>query len=86
MPTRSKLTSKGQVTIPRSIRKRLDLRQGDSLEFTIGEDGRLVVRPTAPKSEAFGSLSDFARDEPVSVEEMNRAIRARAGGAGRTTE
>jgi antitoxin PrlF len=39
----STLTSKGQTTIPKDIRKRLNLQPGDRLEFVIDEDGRVLV-------------------------------------------
>ena len=39
----STLTSKGQTTIPKDIRKRLNLHPGDRLECVIDEDGRVLV-------------------------------------------
>lgn len=35
------LTSKGQVTIPKEIRQRLGLKQGDQLNFRFDGAGRL---------------------------------------------
>ncbi|MGH3808750.1 MAG: AbrB/MazE/SpoVT family DNA-binding domain-containing protein [Pseudonocardiaceae bacterium] len=35
---KTKVTSKGQVTIPKDVRERLGLRPGDEIEFV--EDGR----------------------------------------------
>jgi AbrB family looped-hinge helix DNA binding protein len=72
------LTSKGQTTIPKDIRKRLNLHPGDRLEFVIDEDGRVLVLPASiDASESAGMLKSAAR--PVSVEDMNRAIRKRGG-------
>jgi AbrB family looped-hinge helix DNA binding protein len=62
MPTTAKITKKGQVTIPREIRKKLD---SDVIEFTILE-GRIVLKPV--KSVA-GSLNSYARGKVVSYEE-----------------
>lgn len=79
MPT-STLTSKGQVTIPRSIRQRLGLRRGDRLEFLVTESGEVILRPeeTAGWRRLSGALRRYAREQPVSVEEMNDAIREAA--------
>lgn len=72
------LTSKGQTTIPKDVRKRLNLHPGDRLEFVIDEDGRVLVLPASiDASELAGMLKSPAR--PVSVEDMNRAIRKRGG-------
>lgn len=74
----STLTSKGQTTIPKDVRKRLNLHPGDRLEFVIDEDGRVLVLPASiDASELVGMLRPPAR--PVSVEDMNRAIRKRGG-------
>jgi len=74
----STLTSKGRTTIPKGIRKRLNLHPGDRLEFVVDEDGRVLVLPASiDTSELAGMLKAPAR--AVSVEDMNRAIRKRGG-------
>jgi AbrB family looped-hinge helix DNA binding protein len=40
---RARVTSKGQVTIPKPVRERLGLRTGDEIEF-VEERGKLQVR------------------------------------------
>ncbi len=40
----SKLTAKGQITIPKAIRERLGLSAGDKLEFSVDDAGRIVAR------------------------------------------
>lgn len=77
MPT-STLTSKGQVTVPKVIRDRLRLSEGVILEFSVGEDGRIVVWPLGRGTGACGVLHDFAPAKPVSVKEMRNAVRRRA--------
>jgi len=41
----AKLTSKGQITIPISIRKRLSLSEGDKILFINSPDGVVMVNP-----------------------------------------
>ncbi|WP_137814552.1 AbrB/MazE/SpoVT family DNA-binding domain-containing protein [Gandjariella thermophila] len=44
-----RLTSKGQVTIPLDVRRRLDLHPGDEVEFVVTDDGvRVVKSDSAP--------------------------------------
>jgi AbrB family looped-hinge helix DNA binding protein len=72
------LTSKGQTTIPKHVRKRLNLHPGDRLEFVIDEDGRVLLLPATPDvSELAGLLKRPAK--PVTVAEMNQVIRKRGG-------
>ena len=47
------ITSKGQITIPRDIRDRLGLHQGDELEFLVQEDGTTVIRRAQPIENPF---------------------------------
>jgi len=77
MPS-STLTSKGQVTIPKTIRDRLELHEGDTLEFSLDEAGRIVVRLEKTMGGICGVLKEFAPGKPVSVEAMKEAIRERA--------
>jgi AbrB family looped-hinge helix DNA binding protein len=76
--SKSILTSKGQTTIPKDIRIRLNLHPEDRLEFVIDEDGRVLMLPASiDASESAGMLK--APAQTVSVEDMNRAIRKRGG-------
>ncbi len=69
------LTKKGQVTIPKAVRTSLGLHSGDKLEFVITETGEALLRPVTKKvDEVFGRLHKPGR-KPVSVEEMDAAIK-----------
>ena len=38
------VTSKGEVTIPETVRKRLGIVPGSEVDFLVEEDGRVVLR------------------------------------------
>jgi len=49
------VTSKGQVTIPKAVRDRLNIKPGNAVDFELAEDGRVVLvkagrKTAAPKS------------------------------------
>jgi AbrB family looped-hinge helix DNA binding protein len=44
MTTEATLTSKGQTTIPKSIRDSLRMKTGDRMSFTLMPDGVVVMR------------------------------------------
>lgn len=74
--TTSKITSKGQTTIPLEIRSYLGLHSGDRLEFLIDEEGRVVIAPlTSDVTELKGMLPKPKKK--VSIEDMNWAIKKR---------
>ncbi|MXW79681.1 MAG: AbrB/MazE/SpoVT family DNA-binding domain-containing protein, partial [Gemmatimonadetes bacterium] len=39
------LTSKGQVTIPKTVRDALQLREGDKVDFMLTENGEALLKP-----------------------------------------
>ena len=74
----STLTSKGQTTIPKDVRKQLNLHPGDRLESVIDEDGRVFLRPASIDASELAGM--FKRPtKPFSVAEMNQVIRQRGG-------
>lgn len=71
----STVTQKGQVTIPKDVRDSLHLVTGDKVEFVRNERGEVVIKPLTRKvSEVAGILSKYKKAQPVSIEEMDRAI------------
>jgi antitoxin PrlF len=49
----TRMTSKGQVTVPKRVRDRLGMTPGSQVEFELGEDGRVFLTKAAaedPKS------------------------------------
>lgn len=41
----TRMTSKGQVTIPKEVREYLGLKPGSAVSFEVGADGDVIVRP-----------------------------------------
>jgi AbrB family looped-hinge helix DNA binding protein len=39
------IRSNGQITLPASVRRQANLKEGDTLELTISEDGTLFLSP-----------------------------------------
>ena len=69
----STLTSKGQITIPKEIRRQVQLRIGQKVQFDVDSRGRVIL---TPQMHDVLSLEGIVRRRrrPVSVREMNEAI------------
>ena len=72
------ITSKGQITIPKDIRDLLDLHAGDKISFIEDEDGSINLIPIKKPLSALKGLVPKPK-EAVSVEDMNNAIKRKAG-------
>lgn len=68
------VTTKGQVTIPKSIRDEMGIRPNDKVDFTL-ENGRVILKPMK-------TLLDFRGSVPASpgatIEAERKAYRNRA--------
>jgi AbrB family looped-hinge helix DNA binding protein len=70
---RAKMTSKGQVTIPKVIRQQLGLQAGVTLHFWVDPTGRIVVTPlTLGIDDLIGILPKPKR--PLTIDEINEGI------------
>jgi AbrB family looped-hinge helix DNA binding protein len=47
---KSRLTSKGQLTLPKAIRKALGVKEGDTVVFAINKEGEVQLRPERGES------------------------------------
>ena len=72
------LSSKGQTTLPKPVRTRLNLKTGDRLEFVFEDDGRVTLVAATLSVKGLKGLLPKPR-RSASVEEMNAVIRKRAG-------
>lgn len=73
----AKLTSKGQITIPKDIRQHLKINQGDKVEFYVGDNGMVIISPVRSDVRKLKGIVPKP-DKPVSIEDMNSAIIAGA--------
>jgi AbrB family looped-hinge helix DNA binding protein len=69
------VTSKGQITIPASVRTSLGIEAGSRIEFVEMENGQFMIIPVVSP---IHSLKGMLRKPPapVSIEDMNMAIAA----------
>jgi AbrB family looped-hinge helix DNA binding protein len=75
---RSKLTTKGQTTIPFVVRERLGLRYGDAIDFVFQDDGSVALRSVKRDVLSLEGILRKPGRRSVSIEEMNDAIRETA--------
>ena len=61
---KTKLSTKGQVVIPRTLRLKLQLRPGDTLETTV-EGDRIVLVPARKRSRTLRIIRDSLTGLPV---------------------
>ena len=74
MDERARLTSKGQVTIPKRVRDALDLQTGDEVVFRV-ERSRAVVAKTADFLELAGSVPVAADKRGTAWDDVLRRTR-----------
>jgi len=70
----STLTSKGQITIPKEIRVRLGLHEGEKVDF-ISEGGEIIIRPAKTTEDPFAKYVGILGGFPGGVEEINAWVR-----------
>ncbi len=73
------LSSKGQVTIPVSVRTALGIGTGDRIEFVQLENGEFKVMAATKSVKSLRGI--ITATTPVSIEEMNAAIAAQGAAA-----
>ncbi len=72
----ARVTSKGQITIPKYIRDQLNIRTGDRINFFIDETTGLVT--FLPVKTDVKKLKGIVPkpEKPVTIENMNEAIKS----------
>ncbi len=67
----SKITAKGQTTLPKAVREALGVKPGDRVRYVI-RDGQVRIVALKPVDRLFGFLRYHG--PPKSLEEMDQAI------------
>ena len=75
----SVLSSKGQITIPLSVRQKLGIATGDRVEFVELDNGQFALVPAIEDVRALKGIVRKPR-RPVSVEDMRRIVAKRGSG------
>ena len=67
------ITSKGQITLPKTIRKKLHLNTGDRLDFFIRDDGHIEA---APKKSSLKELKAMIPPpkKNITIDDIKKAI------------
>jgi antitoxin PrlF len=68
------MTSNGRITIPKEIRHHLRLWTGRRVEFQIGRQGQVIMRPLKIDIRQLKGIVRSKRKTLLSIEEMNEAI------------
>jgi antitoxin PrlF len=75
MDARARMTSKGQVTIPRTVREALALQEGDELVFRV-ESSRALIAKTPNFLELAGTVSVPADKRGTAWDDVLRRTRS----------
>ena len=73
MPS-AKMTSKGQVTIPKEVRDRLGVHPGDRIAFELRPDGTARILPMSKTAADVSGILKRGKRRPLSVVEMDEAV------------
>jgi len=68
------MTSKGQITVPKEVRDRLNLDAGALLDFQIMADNTLQVRAVKPDAKQLRGLLKSPHPNPLTAEQMDEGI------------
>ena len=75
----ARITSKGQVTIPKKVRTRMAVDAGDRLAFELDDDGGArIVAVRHPMKPLRGFLAEYATGRRLDDERIREALRRRA--------
>jgi antitoxin PrlF len=72
---RARITSQGQITVPKAVRDRLGAKAGDELEFDPAPGGYVIrLRPRRSILDFAGMAASSAATIPATAEELDELI------------
>jgi antitoxin PrlF len=71
---KSTLTSKGQITVPKEVREKLNLKTGSRVDFVIEPSGRVVLKPFSSNFRALAGIVRSPHRRPLTLKEIDEAI------------
>ena len=73
---RARLTSKGQITLPKPLRTALSIGTGDNVQFSIGTDGGVLLCKLSKPGMSAGCGAKFAKHtvSPSSHSDVEKAV------------
>jgi antitoxin PrlF len=71
----ARLTSKGQVTIPKRVRDYLGLKPGSTVEFAVTGEGQVLLKTIEPRPPGPGELLRGTARPGITTDELMRLTR-----------
>ena len=59
----AKVTTKGQITLPKAVREQLSIRTGDWIEFSVNEANEVKLRRMQPAGSSAGCAQAFLKPQ-----------------------
>lgn len=70
-----KVSSQGQLTLPRSLREKLRVRPGSRIAVVVSDDGSLRVSSKSPVEKHFGTVPGLWTEKGQDAAEYTRGLR-----------
>lgn len=71
---KARVTTKGQVTIPKNIRDRAKIRSGTQMDVEVDSDGAVIMRARTKDISELKGIVKVKRRKPLSLSAMKKAM------------
>lgn len=73
----TKVTRKGQITLPKALREKLNLRVGSVVEVSLAKESITIRKPSSDIGMLFGAWSDVKDDDLKQIRKIWRGWNAK---------